>query len=130
MERHTIALFGEAEKGEYRHPYFCHSLAQLDAYLGNPPLESQGLFYAVQALLYERNIIFFRVEEEGFSKQDYFGGIKILQTQEIIPHIAALCLPGMGDREIFQALDPICRSHRSLLITNPSDLYDYLTGMM
>lgn len=124
---HTIALFGEAEKGEYRTPYFCHTVQQLLEYLGNPPVHSQGIYYAVQALLYRRDLLFFRVREEGFSQEDYFFGLRVLQNQSIVPEITAICLPGVGDLEIIEAITPICELHHSFLITNEADLYDYLT---
>ncbi len=37
MSKFTIALFGEAEKGEFHAPYFCQTLEQLDDCFGNPP---------------------------------------------------------------------------------------------
>ncbi|MES2122361.1 MAG: hypothetical protein V4492_06245, partial [Chlamydiota bacterium] len=65
--RLKIFLFGEAEKGDYCTPFVCKSLPQLADTFGNPPEESRGLMYAVQAILYERELIYFRVKEEGFS---------------------------------------------------------------
>lgn len=128
MEAHyTIALFGEAEKGEYRIPYFCHTLPQLVDYLGNPPPDSQGLYYAVQSLLYQHPLIFFRVKEEGFSLSDYLGGIYFLHDQDLISRIAAIGIPGVGDAEIIEALTPLCVVHHNILITTESDLFDYLT---
>lgn len=123
---YTMALFGEAEKGDYQTAYYMRSLPQLVDYLGNPPPNSQGLFYAVQALLYERQLIFFRVKEEGFSHQDYFSGLKLLQNQSILSEISAICLPGVGDANILEAITPICATYHSILITNEADLYDYL----
>lgn len=129
MEIYTMALFGEAERGDYRTAYFCHSLPQLVEYLGNPPPESRGLYYAIQALLYKRNLIFFRVREEGFSYQDYLSGLNVLKNQEIITTLAAICLPGVGNSKIIEAITPICDQHHSILITNEADLYDYLTEL-
>jgi hypothetical protein len=127
IEAQTIALFGEAEKGEFQTAYYCQSLPQLVDYLGNPPIHSHGLFYAVQALLYHRDLLFFRVKEEGFSQQDYLIGLRLLETQQIIPHISAICLPGVGDIKIIRAMVPFCKSHHSFIITTEPDLYDYLT---
>lgn len=129
METYTMALFGEAEKGDYRTAYHCRSLPQLVEYLGNPPPESRGLYYAIQALLYQRNLIFFRVREEGFSYQDYLCGLHTLEKQDTISKIAAICLPGVGDLKILDAIAPICEQHHSILITNEADLYDYLTEL-
>lgn len=127
MELYTVALFGEAEKGDYRTAYFCRSLSQLLEFFGNPPLHSRGLHYAVQALLYQRNLIFFRVREEGFSHQDYLLGLNQLQKNSEISQIAAICLPGVGDTEIIEAINPVCAMYHSILITTAADFYDYLT---
>lgn len=42
---HTIALFGEAEKGQFEYPYYCENLDQLAEFLGHPPPESRGLYH-------------------------------------------------------------------------------------
>lgn len=125
---YTVALFGEAERGEFQTAYFCEELTQLDEYFGNPPLESSGLFYAVQALLFKRKLIYIRVAEEGFSVQDYLKGFKLLEKQELIPHIDAICTPGVANQEIFNAIKPLCDLHHCILITNEADFYDYLTN--
>lgn len=128
MENYTIALFGEAEKGDYETAYFFQSLPDVVDLLGNPPPETQGLHLAVQVLLYHRNLLFFRVREEGFSYQDYFAGLQLLEKQDTISHITALCLPGVGDSKIIHAMTPFCLNHHSFMITNESDFYDYLTA--
>lgn len=127
METHTIALFGEAEKGDYRTLYFCKSIPQLMEYFGNPPPHSLGLFYAIQALLYQRLLIFFRVREEGFSVPDYFAGMHLLENKSAIPQLSAICIPGVGNSEVIEAVSLICLNRHSLLITTEADLYDYLT---
>jgi hypothetical protein len=121
-------LFGEAEKGEFCTPRVCKSLPQLADTFGNPPQESQGILYGIQALLYRRELIFFRVEEEGFSVGDYMKGIKWLQQQDSMPELAAICMPGVGDVEILEATSPLCIVKKSCLIINEKDLYDYLTA--
>lgn len=126
MIRQRIFLFGEAEKGDYCTPLTCRSLLQLSEMFGNPPEESQGILYAVQALLYERELIFFRVREEGFSTQDYLRGIKLLKNKQVGTDITAICMPGVGDNEIIEEASPLCRIYKSLLIITPKDLYDYL----
>ena len=125
--RHKIFLFGEAEKGEFCTPLLCKSLPQLAETFGNPPEESLGILYAVQALMYKRELIFFRVKEEGFSVSDYMRGIRVLENKEAFPDLAAICMPGVGDAEIIDATSLICLQHQSLLITTEKDLYDYLT---
>lgn len=127
MKIYTVALFGEAEKGEYQIPYFCQTLPQLVDCLGNPPPDTWGLFFAIQALLYHRNILFFRVREEGFSLQDYLQGVHLLENLKNEPHIAAIAIPGVGDVQIINAIIPICVVYHSILMTTESDLFDYLT---
>lgn len=123
-----IALFGESEKGAFKTPHILNALPQLVDLLGNPPPESEGLFFAVQAILYHRDILFFRVAEEGFSHIDYMSGLKYLNDREKVKKVNALCLPGVGDPEILAASENICHLHKSFLITNQKDLYDFLTS--
>lgn len=126
-ESQIIALFGEAEKGRFRTAYFFNHVEQVLDSLGNPPPESRGVFFAIQALLFEKHLIFFRVEEEGFSYQDYFSGLHLLEQEDLIVNVSAYCLPGVGDKEIFDAVVPICKTHHSIIITTEPDLYDYLS---
>ena len=126
--KHVIALFGESEKGKFQTPYHLKALPQLMDFLGNPPPETEGLFFAIQALLYDREIIFFRVENEGFSKHDYLHGFQYLGNKDKVQSVHAICLPGVGDTEIIQATSPLCDVHKSHLITTQKDLYDYLTS--
>lgn len=125
--RHTVFLFGEAEKGDFCTPLLCKSLPQLADTFGNPPEESLGLLFAVQALLFERELIYFRVTEEGYSTSDYMRGIHILANQAHISNLTAIGMPGVGDTEILDATKPICSQRSSMLLTSEKDLYDYLT---
>jgi len=127
MDFYTIALFGEAEKGQYSRAYFCQSLPQLVESCGNPPPHSRGIYYAVQALLYGCSVMFFRVKEEGFSRQDYLEGLHLLESQQLVTPISAFCLPGVGNSTILEAVIPLCAVYHSVMITNEPDLYDYLT---
>lgn len=124
--RSVVALFGEAERGQFKTPHVLKEMPQLIDLLGNPPPESEGLFFAIQALLFQRELIYFRVEEEGFSHSDYFTGLKYLET---VKNLHALCMPGVGDPQILDASQNLCHIHKSLLITNQKDLYDYLTSI-
>jgi hypothetical protein len=125
--RHTIFLFGEAEKGDFCTPFACRSLTQLVETFGHPPGESKGILYAVQALLYERELIYFRVKEEGFSMHDYMRGLRMLSTPDTPRILNAICMPGVGDATIIDASQAICQVHKSFLIIDEHDLYDYLT---
>lgn len=126
MDGTAIALFGEAEKGEFQRGYLCNQLEELVSLFGNPPAESRGLFYATQAILYHYPLIFFRVKEEGFSKEDYFKGVKILSESELITQVKAICTPGVGDREIMEPLFGLCKTYHQFLITNERDWIDYI----
>ncbi len=126
--RHTIALFGAAERGAFKTPHFFQTLPQLADHLGEPPAESEGLFFAIQALLHERSIIYFRVQEEGFSEADYHWGLRYLNETDQIPELSALCLPGLGDPAILELTQRICLLYNSLTLVSQRDLYDYLTS--
>ena len=123
--RLVVALFGESEKGQFKRPYILKELPQLVDLLGNPPPASEGLFFAIQALLYKRELIYFRVQEEGFSRSDYFHGFETLKHMK---QLHALCLPGVGDADILSASQELCAIHSSPLISSQKDLYDYLTS--
>lgn len=123
-----VALFGEAEKGAYKSPHILRRLPQVMDILGNPPADSEGLFFAIQAILYNREIIFFRVPEEGYSRLDYLNGLKYLQDREKVKKVNAICMPGVGDPEILQKSTSVCHIHNSFLITSQKDLYDFLTN--
>lgn len=127
MDNRDVVLFGEAEKGRFDMAYYFDSLPQLADHLGNPPPESVGLLYAVQVILYGRNLIFFRVKEEGYSFQDYFRGLRLLERDGNNLNLAAICLPGVGNGEILDAVASVCDDLNSLIIMNEPDLYDYLT---
>ncbi len=126
---YTVALFGESEKGDFRKAYYCQNLVQLLDFLGGPPSEEcQGLKFAIQAILYQREVIFIRVHEEGFSTNDYLKGLVLLEDRRSIPPLSAIGLPGVGNTEIIEATTPICETHQSFLILTQHDLYDFLTN--
>ena len=126
--RQTVALFGEAERGEFHKPHYCKNLGELERSLGHPPEQSRGLYFAIQALLYNRFLIYYRVPEEGFSSDAYHRGLQMLRKQESDARLAAIGLPGVGDAEVIDASLPLCERHHSLLLFTEADLYDYLTS--
>lgn len=126
MESSIIALFGEAEKGDFRVPYYCRTLPQLIDSFGNPPPNSRGLYCAIQTLLFNRDLIFLRVAEEGYSAEDYFEGVRTLEKNVLISKIGAIHMPGVGEQEILDVMWPFCRVHHHILIMDEADLYDYL----
>ncbi len=126
MQR-VVALFGESEKGKWDIPHFVKCLPGLIDVLGNPPPNSQGLFFAIQTILYERELVYFRVQEEGFSKVDYLLGLNALKNTKKFKKIHALCMPGVGDQEFLDISLSVCAMHKTQLIVTEKDLYDYLT---
>ena len=125
--RYTVAVFGEAERGSFQTAFFCQNLEQLERNLGHPPENSIGLNFAIQSLLFDRNLIFFRVKEEGFSINDYINGLRLLESQHLFANVRAIGLPGVGNLDILKASEVLCDIYKSMLITTESDLYDYLT---
>lgn len=120
-----IAFFGETQKGRFCYPYECKSLYQLADTFGNPPDDALALTFAIQALMYDKDIIFFRVQEEGFSIEDYMKGFSILKDINKIK-ISAICLPKVGSHLIIDSVEPLCKLHKSIIITTQKDLFDYL----
>lgn len=128
MTKRTIALFGEAERGHFGQPHACASIEELADLLGNPPPDSHGIFMAIQALLSEYALLFFRVKEEGFSHKDYYKGLQILNEQANANlSVLALAVPGVGDAGLIEVSSSFCNHHDSILVITEGDLYDYLT---
>ena len=128
MTASVIALFGEAEKGVMNTAYYCKSLRELFDYLGEPPSDTHGLFFAVQSILHGMPLIYFRVHEEGVSFDDYVVGMRQLRdcTTAFI-RLQALFLPGVGSNNLIEEGLVLCRERKSLLIVTESDFYDYMT---
>jgi len=55
------------------------------------------------------------------------AGVKVLEKEDIGSKVAAICLPGVGEQRIIEAVVPICTLHHNILIIKEQDLYDYLT---
>ncbi|MCH9614467.1 MAG: hypothetical protein SP1CHLAM54_15730 [Chlamydiia bacterium] len=126
--RGTLALFGASEKGQFGTPLPCQNITELSDQVGNPVDESRAIELSVQALLYERALIFVRVHEEGFSVEDYLLGFKEILKDETIQELTALALPGVGDETILDASNSITQTFGSLLIVQENDLFDYVTS--
>lgn len=125
---HRIFLFGEAEKGRFCTPLCISHIGQLLETLGHPPCDTQGISYAIQALLYQRELLFFRIEQEGFSREHYLRGIDLLDREGLTMQLSAIGLPGVGDREIIEAITPFCMKSKTFLVLTQGDLFDYLTS--
>jgi len=128
MQPSTIALFGQATKGELNTLYRCKNVEELFSYFGEPPSDSEGLFHAIQTLLYGRTILYYRVHEEGVSVQDYYLGLKLLQENLFsLDPIGALFLPRVGESQLLDEGFHLCRKSGSLLLIEAADFYDYIT---
>ncbi len=123
----AVFLFGESEKGEFGNPLICHSLAHLCDKFGFPPKESLGIPYAIQTLLYNRQLLFCRVQEEGFSVEDYMKGFSLLKKEKCPPQLQAIFIPGVGNDTIIETAAEVCSLYKSNLVITEKDLYDYLT---
>ena len=128
VKKNIVFLFGESDKGEYCTPTLCSSLIQLFELLGDAPKDSQGIRFAIQFLSSQKDLIFFRIEEEGFSRESYSRGFQWLKQKKLPYTLSAICLPGVGDAKIIEETTPICKLHRSLMILSEKDLYDYFTS--
>lgn len=124
---YKVALFGEAEKGDFYSLLPFNTLSHLAETLGHPPDGSYGLHLAIQTLLFKKEVVYIRVKEEGFSLKDYMKGLDLLQDSEKGKGIKAVCMPGVGDVEIVERALNFCNKSGSILITKETDFYDYMT---
>jgi hypothetical protein len=122
-----MILFGAAEKGKLCSPVPITSLESLLETLGHPPKHSEGLLFAIQSLLHQIDLIYIRVEEEGFSTEDYVRGLKLLKQKPLHVSVVAISMPGVGQKELLHLATPICHFYRTVLLISEKDLYDYLT---
>lgn len=118
-----VFIFGEAEKGPIGIPLYPASLPELFEVLGHPPTDSFGIDYAIQTLLFDRRPVYCRVREEGFSRDDYHMGMSHLEKHPL----AAVCLPGVGDRQLLDRVAHFCLKTRTPILISERDLHDYLT---
>ena len=123
-----LFIFGEAEKGPFCRPVLCKEPLELFNQFGHAPQESYGLILALQSIFYQRPVLFFRVEEEGYSLNDYYKGLELLQTDwDSIP-IQGIALPGVSNLEIIEKTERFIFKKRSLFLMNEKDFFDFLTN--
>ena len=125
-----VALFGEAQKGNFQHLFEIRSLIHLAETLGHPPEGSIGLHLGIQTLLYQKELLFIRVKEEGFSMKDYVFGLKLLREQVDLKAITAIAMPGVGDHHILTEAWQFCSASGAFLMTSEKDFYDYVTHIV
>ena len=130
MEKSVFMLFvfGQAQKGVLCRPTLCRSAQELFQTFGHPPEETQGILFALRAVLLNQMCIFFRVKEEGFSVQDYLLGLHILKSQWDHIQLQAIGLPGVGDIQLIEQTEIICHKKKTLLVINEQDLFDFLSN--
>ncbi len=125
----TLTLIGEAAKGDFCTGVLCSSLWKLWDTFGEPPMDTEALFYAIQSLSFGKPVVFFRVEEEGFSLSEY--ELCLNSLDKAIPNnspLGALFLPKVGTGEIIEHSLEICIVHAGILIMNDKDFFDYLAA--
>lgn len=123
----TIVIFGESKEGEFQKLIFLNTLPDLANKIGEPTETGTGVHMAIQAMLFNHDILFYKVTEEGFSTNDYLAGLKLLEKDTLSSSLAAIALPGVGTSEILNAASSLCALHKSLLIITEKDLYDFMT---
>ena len=128
MDLHTIALFGEAEKGSFHTLFYLKNLINLYEFLGSPPPLSRGIPLAIGLLHARYHILYIRVEEEGFSLKDYYAGLKLIETEEPAINLSGIMMPGVADSSLIKEGAHLCEKSRALILTSQQDLYDYLTN--
>jgi hypothetical protein len=125
-----VVVFGEASKGAFCQLYRPRSLIELEAQLGHPPDGSAGLYLATQTMLLNHELCFWRVDEEGYSVEDYHAGAQQLAQLDLTHRgFDALGLPGVGDEAVIELIEKALRGVRPLLLLRESDLYDYLSSI-
>lgn len=123
-----IFIFGQAQKGVFCRPTYLKHALELLNHFGHPPELSSGISFALQSLLLQRPCIFYRVEEEGYSFNDYLRGLDILRSDWDHIKLEAIGLPGVGDPQLIAKTERFCIKKRSLILVTSTDLFDYLTN--
>lgn len=101
-------------------------LEELSLVLGEPIEGRSGVKDGIQALLYQYQLMFFRVQQEGLSVEDYYQGFAWIQKSRM--PITAMKLPGVGSRGLLASANTICLQKGSILVIDEIDFYDFATG--
>lgn len=123
-----IFIFGQAEKGVFCRPTYLRQPIELFQQFGHPPDTSGGIPFALQTLMVSKPCIFYRVEEEGYSLNDYLRGLDILKSDWEHIKLEAIGIPGVGNSELIEKTERFCFKKRSLILLNEKDLFDFLTN--
>ena len=127
MEKRTVLIFGESTAGKIQNLLLINTLPNLAVHLGEPTPTGVGIHLAVQALLFKKDVLFYKVSEEGMNSDQYLFGFKLLEKEPLKLPLAAIALPGVGSGEILEMATHLCNLHKSVLILNENDLYDLMT---
>ena len=92
--KETVIIFGEAEKGDFGTLIPIDTLPQLASRLGNPSEGALGIHLAIGAMMFNKNTIYYRVEEEGVGTKGYLHGLSLLLKGGSIPRLTALAPSG------------------------------------
>jgi hypothetical protein len=123
----TIAIFGESKEGPLHTFIHLRSLPHIVESFGNPTETGLGIHLAIQALLFQREVLFYRLEEEGFQKDTYELGCHLLEKHPKKEELTAIALPGVGDTLILSFAQKVAAPIGALLLITAKDLYDFTT---
>lgn len=122
-----LFVFGESEKGPLCRPTFCKDPLDLFTYFGHQVSGTCGFDLAAQSLLLKRPCVFFRIREEGFSDLDYLRGLHILKSDWKTINISAIGVPGLGNPDLLDEIERLCKQRRSIILIEEKDLCDFLS---
>ncbi len=127
MKQNTIVIFGESKGGDFQKPLLFNTLPELSQALGEPTQNSSGIHLAVQALLLNQRVLYYKVSEEGFNPDQYLLGFKLIEKYPPEKSISAALLPGVSSSEILTLAKEFSAHTGLLLLFTEKDLYDLLT---
>ena len=127
MAKRTILIFGESKEGQFQKLLFINSLPKLATILGEPTETGIGVHIAIQAMLYNLEVLFYKVKEEGSDEDAYLQGFRLIEKEAPSLILGAIALPGASTPKILEIANSLCDLHNSLILSNERDLYDYIT---
>lgn len=121
-----IACFGQTSKGRFGQPYYLKNAKSILSILGKVPEDTLGMPFALEMLKAHKDILFFRVAEEGLSLDDYLRGLQFLKKNCIQKRLLGIYLSGCFDKEVVSLAVRICNWHKSILLATQKEMIDYL----
>lgn len=123
-----IAIFGEAEIGSFKSLITLNSIPELTDKLGRPTKKGIGIHMAIQAILYDREILYYRIpNEEEPSCKEYLHGLNLLGRSTFINPLVAIALPAVNHRDILYRAKHLCHHCKILFLPNERDLYNFIS---